>query len=244
MNSKNRTWFAIAVAIAGFLVVVYAVMRRNKPFRGQNSQPLSAQQIGVSGSSLEKALLDGILHRKPGEKATKPFAPNLDGFKLLSRDQIILSKIRDVGRVKFPTPTEMKFAEIDVDPDVFTVYGVSPSKDSHLVFMAHRRVVDSKKAKDFAAEMIQSIPEMSGVTVTNTGSPDPLEGSLPKGVGKVELTSGKLSNGQEIHMALITRADNKGSYLFVAYGTPSHFEQQEGYYDFMLRNLQILPDKK
>lgn len=144
--------------------------------------------------------------------------------------------------LQMEVPDSIPFQSLDVSlPDMSAIY--SRTSGMEMAVVAKKGEVDSKDLEAFLKSADTGIPNLdkSGIYFSAPKNKTPATGS---GMKSAQLYSGVGPNNQEIHVAVFTRADGLGTYMFVVSGDASTLESRADDFEKIYNSMKAQPGVK
>lgn len=205
-----------------------------EPIEYPESSPYSAS----GGLKEEKADESEQPQENNGEDAEKVEGVQAEITKKVEerkrQQEVVRNNFKSLLQVDINLPKNLHYAELDLDEGLAGIRGTGSGDVRDFSILGTKKKVSAQLATAFLNESNSGVPTSQGARFTGKSK---IKVKVPpgKGISKIEVID---SSNPNVKAALISRADGKGSYLFVLKGQSGFFENNEGFLDNMLKNFQ------
>lgn len=188
-----------------------AVDSKNDSGAHASPRKLDPSQPGMSPSASHSPSANGAVAAPPTSQVQQ--------VSLQSRTQFLQETF-----LQMDMPDSIPFQKVDLSfPDMSAIY--SRANGMEMAVVAKKGEVDQKDVEAFLKSADTGIPNLDkrGIQFSPPKNRTPASGS---GMKSAQLYSGMGPNNQEIHVAVFSRADGLGTYMFVVSGDASTLESR------------------
>lgn len=246
MDDKKLTKLFAAMMVVGGLMLLYVqkdrLLKKESPQGIQVDLSSSKQEIPkvektvvVKKEPVQKIEVEKVEEKKDEEDVSLE-------KKLIKESEEVKEKYINLIKAKLALPTDLQFIDIDLDEDGKAIYGYDHKRGLGLTVMALPKDLEKDVVLPFLDESQSYLPNTANNPVKAMGAPKALP-IVNKNANVKEATiwSGALQDGKDIHVVMLRREDNKGTYFFLYTGPKDYFESNDGYFDKTYTEFEALP---
>jgi hypothetical protein len=153
-----------------------------------------------------------------------------------------LKEFQDIARLKIELPQGLRYVSLDIEDGMASLYAYDLFSKVGITLFAAPRTASQEEAINFAKDISKFIPNFKDNPILEIAeTPTILPASETSGLKDATWWQGKTQTGDEAHIVLLPRKDNKGTYLIIGGGPSPYFEGQEENFEKSLSTLKALP---
>jgi hypothetical protein len=153
-----------------------------------------------------------------------------------------LKEFQDLARLEIELPNGLRYVPLDLEDGMASLYAYDTVTNVGITLFAAPRTAEQAEALSFAKDISKFIPNFKDNPILQISeTPTALPASDTSGLKDATWWQGKTQTGDEVHIVLLPRKDDKGTYLIVGGGPAAYFEGMEENFEKSLATLKALP---
>lgn len=176
-------------------------------------------------------LKNPIKEEKPIQEVAKVPKKYIDPLKKEQKEK--LEKFQADISAEFKLPEELSYVNLDLDNGIEAIQGTGRGQIKKFSVLARKGVANVKQVAGYLNESDNGLA-LGGVKFTSSGA-QKLSAPSSSGIKEVVVLS---TNKAGVKAAILTRADNQGTYVFIMDANTSFYESNEGFLDEMLSSFK------
>jgi hypothetical protein len=155
------------------------------------------------------------------------------------KNQEIIQSFGSIAHLNVPNIPGMQYSNLDLDHDIAGINLFDPLNQTQVSLLAKAGNVSADQLATYLAESDNGIPSLRGVTLpSQLGAPTTIP--APPGSGLSDTLAWTIPSGKStVQIALIKRADGKGTYLAIIKADGNKIEAGEDYYERYYQQLSV-----
>ena len=146
------------------------------------------------------------------------------------------------AKIQIRLPPDLRFEKFDFDNGMPMLASVNKNaKMGFAVFAAKGVYAPADAIAFFKTEMFNSIPSTKGKVLVDLVERRVLPAVPTSGLGEIYMWRGRLSDRNDLHVALVRRQDGKGTYMLIVTGSEGMFSENEGLFERMYLEMKAIP---
>lgn len=146
------------------------------------------------------------------------------------------------AKIQIRLPPDLRFERFDFDNGMPMLASVNKNARMGFAVFAAKGVFSPAEAIGFfKSDMFNSIPNTKGKTLLDLAERRVLPAVQGSGLSEVFMWRGRLSDRNDLHIALVRRQDGKGTYMLIVTGSESMFSENEGLFERMYLEMKAVP---
>lgn len=247
MNDKMLTKIFIGLVVLGVGLLIYSQMNKEKPnqeYLSEVNKKLERLEA-LEKEIAEKKLVSADKLSELNEEKQKKVPEESLEERQWKESAEVKQNYFDVVKAKVDLPANLKFISVDIDDEGEAIYGYDHLTGMGLTLMAAPVVVDQKEVLPYLDKSQSYIPNTRDNPVVKIGGPQNLPAPKEEtNLKDATLWSGTLKDGKDVHVLMLRRKDDKGSYFFLATGKKEYFQANDDYFEQMYNDFRALPEEK
>jgi hypothetical protein len=227
---RRKSAAVVSVALVAGFVWWFSVGSEGQPettlIQAKVGMGASPDRQSVSGTANGKVLNQG----EDVSGATRA-AP-------IESPEKVLSKFQEFTGLNFKLPGSFRYQSLDLDAEVAALAAVDDQQKLSFGVVAYPGSASAEQALSFVSDVTESIAEMKMIPSRPFTPGLDLQPEPDSGISKIQHFSAPSVQDQTLHVILVTRSDGRGTYMFVANGPNSLFDENEGYFDMARQSLK------
>jgi hypothetical protein len=147
-----------------------------------------------------------------------------------------INDFRNLASIDIELPFEIPFQDLGIEsPDMMGIYG--KTKDMAMAVVAKMGTPSNEEIVQFIRSQDTGIPNLD-VGIQIDRQPKIVPAAEGTGMKAGNLWTGKLINGDQVHVAVIPRADGQGIYMIVLSGEEAALDSHDDFFEDAYRSMR------